>query len=115
MSNLHAQISELLRIFFCVTGHKPRENTDAVEEQEKRNFIYDLYSSSYALKNPLFRNMPSNAAKHPLVKNGNVRPVLLQPLYKEIDERDFGGRASSLNPSLTLTEYYCPHYDYVSL
>lgn len=97
-------------MFCCVTGNKPHENTDTLEEQEKRNFIYDLYSSSYALKNPLVSNMPSNAAKHPLVKNGHVRPVLLQPLYKEIDERDFGGRVSSLNPSFTLIEYDCPHF-----
>ena len=39
--------------------------------------------------------MPSNAAKHPLVRNGHVRPMFLQPLYKEIDEREFGGRPFS--------------------
>ena len=38
------------------------------------------------------KNMPSNAARHPLVKDGHVRPVMLQPLFKEIDERDFGGK-----------------------
>ena len=63
----------------------------AAEAQEKRNFIYDLYSSSYALNNAFVRKVPSNIAKHPLVRNGHVRPVVLQPLFKEIDERDFGG------------------------
>lgn len=62
----------------------------AAEAQEKRNFIYDLYSSSYALNNAFVRKVPSNIAKHPLVRNGHVRPVVLQPLFKEIDERDFG-------------------------
>lgn len=75
---------------YFVIGNKL--HYDTFEEQEKRNFIYDLYSSSYAVTNPPLRDMPSNAAKHPLVRNGHVTPVILQPLYKEIDERDFGGR-----------------------
>ena len=41
--------------------------------------------------------MPSLAAKHPLVRNGHVRPMFLQPLYKEIDEREFGGRPFSVS------------------
>ena len=79
-----------------------------IEEQEKRNFINDLYSSSYgdhvtnnimaALNNAIVQNgaIPRNAARHPLVKNGRVRPVMLQPLFKEIDELDYGGRILSL-------------------
>ncbi|PFX28014.1 Endo-1,4-beta-xylanase [Stylophora pistillata] len=72
------------------------------EDQEKRNFISDLYNSAYgdhvsnnvmgALNNALNQNtvIPANAARHPLVKNGRVKPLMLQPLFKEIDERDFG-------------------------
>ena len=47
-----------------------------------------------ALNNAIVQNraIPKNAARHPLVKNGNVRPVMLQPLFKEIDELDYGGR-----------------------
>lgn len=72
------------------------------EEQEKRNFINDLYSSSYgdhitsnimvALNNALVQNgpMPRNAARHPLVKTGRVSPLMLQPLFKEIDELEYG-------------------------
>lgn len=72
-------------------GNKRHLRVD--EEQEKRNFIYDLYSSTYAIKkNDFAQNIPSNAARHPLVKGGHVRPVMLQPLFKEIDERDFGGK-----------------------
>ncbi|XP_029184845.2 endo-1,4-beta-xylanase 3-like isoform X1 [Acropora millepora] len=73
-------------------GNSPYHNTaDEEEDGEKRNFIYDLYTSSYAQKKAAFSmNIPSNAAKHPLVRNGHVRPVFLQPLYKEIDEREFG-------------------------
>ena len=48
-----------------------------------------------ALNNALIQNtaIPVNAARHPLVKNGRVKPLMLQPLFKEIDERDFGGRS----------------------
>ena len=46
------------------------------------------------LNNALIQNtaIPVNAARHPLVKNGRVKPLMLQPLFKEIDESDFGGR-----------------------
>ena len=77
-----------------------------IEDQEKRNFISDLYNSAYgdhvtntimtALNNALVSQntaIPINAARHPLVKNGRVKPLMLQPLFKEIDERDFGGRS----------------------
>lgn len=71
------------------------------EDQEKRNFISDLYNSAYGdhvsnnvmavLNNALDQNtvIPVNAARHPLVKNGRVKPLMLQPLFKEIDESDF--------------------------
>ena len=57
-----------------------------------------------ALNNAIVQNgaIPRNAARHPLVKNGNVRPVMLQPLFKEIDELDYGGRILSLGGT---TEY----------
>ena len=57
-----------------------------------------------ALNNAIVQNraIPKNAARHPLVKNGNVRPVMLQPLFKEIDELDYGGRI--LFSSLLSTE-----------
>ncbi|KAM7444729.1 hypothetical protein ABFA07_006816 [Porites harrisoni] len=74
------------------------------EEQEKRNFIYDLYSSTYAIKkNDFAQNIPSNAARHPLVKGGHVRPVMLQPLFKEIDERDFGAYRPPVSGTNILT------------
>ncbi|XP_074611783.1 uncharacterized protein LOC141866214 isoform X2 [Acropora palmata] len=78
--------------FYDLDGNSPYHNTaDEEEDGEKRNFIYDLYTSSYAQKKAAFSmKIPSNAAKHPLVRNGHVRPVFLQPLYKEIDEREFG-------------------------
>lgn len=46
------------------------------------------------LNNALVQNgvMPRNAARHPLVKTGRVRPLMLQPLFKEIDELDYGGK-----------------------
>ena len=50
-----------------------------------------------ALNNALDQNtvIPVNAARHPLVKNGRVKPLMLQPLFKEIDESDFRGRRVS--------------------
>ena len=46
-----------------------------------------------ALNNALVQNgaMPKNAARHPLVKTGRVSPLMLQPLFKEIDELEYGG------------------------
>lgn len=89
-----SRVSHSLNRFVILSGNSPYHNTaDEEEDGEKRNFIYDLYTSSYAQKKAAFSmNIPSNAAKHPLVRNGHVRPVFLQPLYKEIDEREFGGR-----------------------
>lgn len=86
-------------------GAQGKKRQFNVEDQEKRNFISDLYNSAYgdhvtntimtALNNALIQNtaIPVNAARHPLVKNGRVKPLMLQPLFKEIDERDFGGRS----------------------
>jgi len=50
-----------------------------------------------ALNNALVQNgpLPRNAARHPLVKTGRVRPLMLQPLFKEIDELDYGGKKLS--------------------
>lgn len=50
-----------------------------------------------AFNNALDQNtvIPVNAARHPLVKNGRVKPLMLQPLFKEIDESDFRGRRVS--------------------
>lgn len=81
-----------------MSGNTPHHNTaDEEEDGEKRNFIYELYTSSYAQRKAAFsKNIPSNAAKHPFLRNGLVRPVFLQPLYKEIDEREFGGRIQLL-------------------
>ena len=66
-----------------------------------------MYSSSYGdhvtnnimaeLNNALVQNgpMPRNAARHPLVKTGRVSPLMLQPLFKEIDELEYGGKKLS--------------------
>ncbi|KAJ7386328.1 hypothetical protein OS493_010739 [Desmophyllum pertusum] len=45
-----------------------------------------------AINNALVQSaaIPANAARHPLVKNGHLQPVMLQPLFKEIDELDYG-------------------------
>ena len=50
-----------------------------------------------AFNNVLVQNvaMPRNAARHPLVKTGRVSPLMLQPLFKEIDELDYGGKELS--------------------
>ena len=50
-----------------------------------------------ALNNAIVQNgpMPRNAARHPLVKTGRVRPLMLQPLFKEIDELEYGGKKMS--------------------
>ena len=52
-----------------------------------------------ALNNALVQNgaMPKNAARHPLVKTGRVSPIMLQPLFKEIDELDYGGKKLSFS------------------
>ncbi|XP_068725993.1 uncharacterized protein [Montipora capricornis] len=84
---------------YSLDGNTPRHNLAEGEEGEKRNFIYDLYTSSYSVEKFPPLNMPSNAAKHPLVRNGHVRPMFLQPLYKEIDEREFG----AYNPPMSGT------------
>ena len=50
-----------------------------------------------ALNNALVQNggMPKTAARHPLVKTGRVSPLMLQPLFKEIDELEYGGNKLS--------------------
>ena len=50
-----------------------------------------------ALNNAFVPNgaMPRNAARHPLVKTGRVSPLMLQPLFKEIDELEYGGKKLS--------------------
>ena len=60
-----------------------------------------------ALNNALVQNvaMPKNAARHPLVKTGRVSPIMLQPLFKEIDELDYGGKKLSFSPRVSTPRY----------
>ncbi|KAJ7388028.1 hypothetical protein OS493_040292 [Desmophyllum pertusum] len=71
-----AQVAQLPMDVYSLDGVKHHSQT---EEYEKRNFINDLYSSSYgdkaagnimaAINNALVQSaaIPANAARHPLV------------------------------------------------
>ena len=37
-------------------------------------------------------DIPPSAARHPLIVKGRVNPVVIQPLFKEIDELHYGGK-----------------------